>query len=36
MDPSVSETSPFYELPHALSPDQDTTSGLFVHQRLPE
>jgi hypothetical protein len=33
MGPSVSETSPSYELPHALSPDQDTTSGLFVHQR---
>jgi hypothetical protein len=24
-------SKPSYELPHALSPDQDTTSGLFVH-----
>src|SRR5947209_2671656 len=30
---SLSEASPSYELPHALSPDQDTTSGLFMHQR---
>jgi hypothetical protein len=33
MGPSVSETSPSYELTHALSPDQHTTSGIFVHQR---
>jgi transposase len=33
MGPSVSGTNPSYELTHALSPGQDTTSGLFVHQR---
>src|SRR3954467_1516501 len=35
MGPSVREACPSYELPHPLSPDQDTTSGLSVHQRHP-
>jgi hypothetical protein len=33
MVPSAREANPSYELPHPLSPDQDTTSGLFMHQR---
>lgn len=33
MGPSAKEANPSYELPHPLSPDQDTTSGLFVQQR---
>src|SRR4051794_34629185 len=33
MGPSVSKASPSYELTHPLSPDQDTTSSLFVDQR---
>src|ERR1700759_3871678 len=38
MGPSAREANPSSELPHPLSPDQDTTSGLFVfvHQRLTQ
>src|SRR3954451_22341201 len=36
MGPSVSETNPSYKLTHSLSPDQDTTFGLYVHQRHRE